>query len=94
MLRKLDTGAVSFENAKEKVAVALDQRAKTLKIVNQFVAVEDRDLRAIHREYLELGNNPDVNKLRAYKEGQLLLNALRRYLRQNFHPNSKVVKDE
>lgn len=92
LLRKLDAGTISLSSARKKVELALEQREKTLEIVRQFVAVEDRDLRAIHREYLNLGDDPESDNQRLYKEGQLLLNALRRYLRKNFHPNSRFLE--
>lgn len=89
LLQQLDASEVSLEIAQGKVETALKQRSITLKIVEQFMDVKDRDLRTIHQDYMALGQSDKINQMNIYKEGQLRLNALRRYLRIVFNPRTK-----
>ena len=84
LLDRMDKGKITLQEATQKVAVARQNKSRTLAVVGQFIATDGRGMKDIKQSYRDLSEEDRTRDMRAYKEGEFLLKAFGHYLKNTF----------
>lgn len=84
LLDRLVERRITLREAMQKVAVAQQNKSRTLAVVGQFVDTDGRGMKEIKQSYRDLSEEDQTRDIQSYKEGEFLLKAFGHYLKKHF----------